>query len=318
MNKILVLPVKNEAWILDYTLACASLWADHIIVADQQSTDGSRVIYKKFPKVVMIENPAQYHASDVRKLLLDEARKIEGQNVIFSFDADEVPTGHILNREFWQQVESLKPGTSIQFEWINLWRSPGQYRVDDSVNAPAWKHFGFIDDRKVSYTTLGVINDHTSRIPLETLPGTQKYELPKVLHYQFANWQRTIYKQVHYRMTEWVQKKQTWWNALKINLKYFPTKDERTLKLTPVPPAWMTGYEQHGIPELKIQSGQRSWHEDAIAGYLKRYSADFFTPLDIWDAELAGKFGARDPRGMITKLEQSVLPAFYRVYRKLR
>lgn len=33
-------PVRNEVWILDRFLKAASFWADHIIIADQMSTDG--------------------------------------------------------------------------------------------------------------------------------------------------------------------------------------------------------------------------------------------------------------------------------------
>ena len=55
---ICLVPVKNEAWILDRCLATASTWADVIIVADQMSTDNSREIALKYPKVQLIENPS--------------------------------------------------------------------------------------------------------------------------------------------------------------------------------------------------------------------------------------------------------------------
>ncbi|GAG56902.1 unnamed protein product, partial [marine sediment metagenome] len=45
---ICLTPVKNEAWILDNFIKCASLWADHIIIADQDSTDDARKIAKKY------------------------------------------------------------------------------------------------------------------------------------------------------------------------------------------------------------------------------------------------------------------------------
>src|SRR5260370_16728571 len=51
-------PVKDEAWILERFLTCASLWADHILIADQGSSDDSREIAARFPKVTLIENPS--------------------------------------------------------------------------------------------------------------------------------------------------------------------------------------------------------------------------------------------------------------------
>ncbi len=47
---ICLTPIKNEAWILDRFLKCASLWADYIIIADQQSTDSSIEIAKNILK----------------------------------------------------------------------------------------------------------------------------------------------------------------------------------------------------------------------------------------------------------------------------
>lgn len=46
-------PVKNEACILERFLYAASLWADHIIVADQMSTDESREIAKKIQRLYL-------------------------------------------------------------------------------------------------------------------------------------------------------------------------------------------------------------------------------------------------------------------------
>ena len=53
---IVITPVRNEAWVLRAFLEATSLWADYIIIADQMSTDGSREIAKKYPKVVLIDN----------------------------------------------------------------------------------------------------------------------------------------------------------------------------------------------------------------------------------------------------------------------
>ncbi len=41
---ICLTPIRNEAWILERFLQCASLWADYIIIGDQNSDDGSREI----------------------------------------------------------------------------------------------------------------------------------------------------------------------------------------------------------------------------------------------------------------------------------
>jgi hypothetical protein len=53
MRKIIgVTPVKNEEWLLERFLAVTSRFADHINVADQQSTDGSRSTARTSPRSI--------------------------------------------------------------------------------------------------------------------------------------------------------------------------------------------------------------------------------------------------------------------------
>src|SRR5204862_1611085 len=47
MKVIALVPVRNESWILEHSLACWSAFCDVIIVSDQESTDGSRDIYRR-------------------------------------------------------------------------------------------------------------------------------------------------------------------------------------------------------------------------------------------------------------------------------
>jgi len=73
---ICMTPVRNEAWILHAFLKATSLWADHIIIADQNSTDGSREIAMSYSKVILIDNPSkEMHQAQTRQLLFKEAEK---------------------------------------------------------------------------------------------------------------------------------------------------------------------------------------------------------------------------------------------------
>jgi len=55
---IAAVPVKNEAWILPTSLSALQEIFDVIIVADQQSTDGTREVCSRFSKVKQIRNEA--------------------------------------------------------------------------------------------------------------------------------------------------------------------------------------------------------------------------------------------------------------------
>ena len=111
-------PVKNEAWILERFLKCASLWADHIIIADQASDDGSRDIARSFKKVQLIENSANvFNEPERQKLLIEAARAIPGQKLLIALDADEFLTANFLGSRDWELVMRAVSGTVINFQW---------------------------------------------------------------------------------------------------------------------------------------------------------------------------------------------------------
>lgn len=116
---ICVTPVKNEGWIIRSFLSVVSTWADYIIVSDNGSTDDSREIAKSFPKVILIENDMrEFDEFQMRKPLIDEARKFEGERVIVSLDADEaIPN---IKGEEWQKIINLPKGTIVQMKFLNL------------------------------------------------------------------------------------------------------------------------------------------------------------------------------------------------------
>jgi glycosyltransferase involved in cell wall biosynthesis len=89
---VVITPVKNEAWILDRFLAVTSQFADCIIIADQNSTDGSLTIYKNYPKVILIQNESeQFNEAERQILLIQKARELVPEHkILLALDADEI------------------------------------------------------------------------------------------------------------------------------------------------------------------------------------------------------------------------------------
>ena len=88
-------PIRNEAWILDRFLAVTSPLADHIILADQGSTDGSRAIAARYSNVVLIDNDDPgFDEARRQRLLLERARQlVPGPKVLLALD--EIGRAHV-------------------------------------------------------------------------------------------------------------------------------------------------------------------------------------------------------------------------------
>ncbi len=278
MKKILVIPVKNEEWILEYTLTCASLFFDHIIVADQQSTDRTPEICALFPKVVYLENNSSaYNEGQRRQLLLDAARNFEGYNFIANLAADEIFTANILDPAAFDEVlANAEIGSAFSFQWVQLWKNTHSYRDDRSMWSNLYRPFAFIDDRKTNYLP-GFA--HLSIVPEAYMENAKQIENIKVLHYQFVDFPRMLMKQRWARLLEFGKYTQP--KVLKsmiLNNKYYPTKDEHAIQLAEVPKAWTLPYPDF----IKIETVQ-SWHADACEKFITEYKPKNLRWLDIWD-----------------------------------
>ena len=93
---IAVMPVRDEEWILERSLADLSTYIDEIVMVDDGSTDRTPEIIRSFPKVTAIHtNPPGTRPfgngceANNRNKLLDMARH-RGAEWILQIDADEI------------------------------------------------------------------------------------------------------------------------------------------------------------------------------------------------------------------------------------
>ena len=277
MKIITLIPVKNEDWILDYTLKNVSKFSDHIIVADQMSEDKSREICKKYEKVILLDNKDKFHTNKVRWQMLDAARNFDGNNFIFSIDADEF-ISPLIKEEITKLQNTISPGTTISFQWIQLWKSIEFYR-NDSVWKDSFKPIAFWDDRIMNYVRNNIKMDHTSRVPYDKSYPNIEIEKYPLLHLQFAAWKKSQIKQSYYRCLEIILEKNK--SARRINHTYAETFDNKQIKLQPVKPGWLKNIE---LPD-KIENISSEWHIKQILGWFNEYGIEKFEPLEIWHIE---------------------------------
>jgi glycosyltransferase involved in cell wall biosynthesis len=276
MQIICLTPVKNEAWILDRFLQCASSWADSIIIADQGSTDGSRDIAKKYPKVRLIENPeSKFQGTGMRRLLLHESRKIKGSKLLIALDADEVLSADLFNSPDWNAVKSAAPGTRIHMKIANLFPDVSHFYTDD-----AWYYLGFIDDGASDIEGSAL---HEPRLPYLPQNPSINIEQARFLHYNYLNKNRNASKLRWYMCYERVNNQRTFLEILK---QYFAHHHPEYLgwkqKLYSIPPSFLSGYQQKGIDMETIQTQNHYWWDQEILNYFEDNGTGVFRGLDIW------------------------------------
>ena len=271
---ICLTPVRNEAWILDRFLKCASLWADHIIIADQSSSDGSREIASSYSKVTLLENlSVDFNEPEFRSMLLEAARLIPGQRLLISIDADEALTSNFLHSAEWETVLHSSPGTLIKFQWANLrpdlrsyWTPPG--------SCHSW---GFMDDGS-EYVTSKI---HGRRLPEpDDSPSIVLNDI-KVLHYQYTDWQRMQSKHRWYQC--WERLNQSERRATQIYRQYHHMYAIPQSEIHPLPKEWISGYEQQGIDMTSIRRESVYRWDKEVLDLFDKHGSETFRKEAIWD-----------------------------------
>jgi len=289
MKTIVLMPIRNELAMLQYNLPNILLWADHVIIADQHSTDGTRDLYKKYPEVTVVDNNHQGHSNEVYWQLLKEARRFGDKNIIFYIDADEWVPADLMKQELAKQ--DYVPGMQIDMQWIHPWKSFEQYRTD-GIYRKLTKRVGWIDNGQYQHDHTYVIHGHTSIIP--NCDGPVICLQTPLIHLQFLAFERLQWKQAWYRCGEHIAKA---FSPQRINNKYRHTLEHYGIKLSPMPAKWK---ESAGVIPESVFETVSLWQRTTVLNWIDEYGLEFFEPLQIWHIEeLRQKFIreiGREPR----------------------
>jgi glycosyltransferase involved in cell wall biosynthesis len=275
MNKAKVIcltPIKNEAWILDKFLSAASLWADHIIIADQMSDDGSREIALKYGKVVLVDNKsAEFNEPERQKLLIDEARKITGEKLLIALDADEFISGNAFSSNAWERMLTASRGTVFKFKWPFIDSDFKKYWGGDEAKMP----FAYMDD---GAEHLGK-KIHSTRIPFPKAARIEKINDFVIMHYQFTDWKRMESKHRWYQCFERIQSPEK--SSIEIFRQYNHMYRVQDLDKCDIPQEWFTYYLKHDVSIKTINiTGTYYWDKE-VANFIKTYDKGYFKHIDL-------------------------------------
>lgn len=280
MNKIKIIvltPVKNEEWILERFLTVTSVYADCIIVIDQNSSDSSREICRRFPKVVLMVNHSdEYDEASRQILLIEKARELapNEKRILLAFDADEILAADYLLKKSWQDMLAAPEGTVLYFNKFDLYKSPFDY-ID--YNTP-WP-LGFIDDG--SQHTPRLV--HSIRIPTPVNAPRLVMKDVVVLHYAMVDIKRQNAKMRMYSVIEKLNNTSSFYNRRIAYAAYKNWVGELGLKTIPI--EWINGWKMVGVDLINFPSPPFYWQDIKVLELLRKHGEDKFYSEDIWDVD---------------------------------
>jgi glycosyltransferase involved in cell wall biosynthesis len=298
---ICLTPVKNEGWILDRFLQCTSLWADHIIIADQSTDHSTEAIAAHYPKVQVLKNPSLAYDEAARsKLMLEAARQIPVPRLLITLDADEVLTANFMTSPEWQTMLNVAPGTVIRFNWVNLmndmkhyWLSPWDY---------AW---GFMDDGSEPKGK----KLHSERTPAPPNAPNLVLRDIKVIHYAYADRPRRESKWRWYQCFERIIHPER--SPIELYRQYHEEDCLRPDQVQLLPNHWIQGYTEQGIDMTSTSREERLWWDQDVLDLIEKHGPNYFRRQNIWNVdweeyyrELYGKepnCSLRDPRNKLER-----------------
>lgn len=272
---ICLTPVRNEAWCLDVFLKCTSLWADHIIIADQFSTDGSREIALKHPKVILIDNyDLEYNESSRQKILINKARSIPGDKILFALDADEIFTGNFGQTNDWNEILRSRPGQVFGLQWASIDADKCCYSLSDFYFP--W----IIHDDDVTQHENYTSQLHSMRIPYPSSADMGYYRVNdfKVFHLNRIHSERQFSKEIYYQCLELLH------NPDQHPIVSYRSNNVILDNKIKIPEFWISNYCNYNIDifsELKLDHSN-IWYNDEILALIKKYGFDKFSILAVW------------------------------------
>lgn len=273
---VCITPVKNESWVLDLFLRSASGWADHIIIADQQSADNTRDIATSFANVDVFDNPdREYNESNYRSILYERLRSTTREAIIVSIDADELLTPAAAH--FVRQLAEADspPGKAYKLPWINIHESMDRY----------WTTLKF----PVIYVDDGASLEgkliHSDRIPKAEQALEVEDPNAGLIHLQYLNLHRFNSKQRWYQAFEklrhphrrpvWIYRSYHHYDQLK--------KDD----FSQLPLHWIPLRQEgmEALNKLKEVRDNPLWWDRGVLNWMIEHGPDYFRKIDLWDVD---------------------------------
>jgi hypothetical protein len=275
MCRIIVLtPVKNEEWILNSFLTVCSIFADHIIIADQNSTDNSVEIAKSFEKVIFIKNENKdFNEAERQLLLINKARELFGiGNILLALDADELIIGNAIQSPSWNLMKHSKPGTVFYFDKPTI-----LFDQDKVLRYPDGFPLAVKDDGSKHNPT----KIHSTRIPLSLDCDKMIINDISFLHLCFVRNKVQFSKNRYYCVLENIKQTKNLRNRIKQYDKHC-SKDYEEGIVENINPDWIELYTAHNLKIRNFEEQDYYYTDFEVLKLFQIYGERRFYNDPIW------------------------------------
>ncbi|MDX9744652.1 MAG: hypothetical protein RBT59_12595 [Arcobacteraceae bacterium] len=258
------------------------------------STDGSREIAMQYPKVILIDNNNHdFNEAERQSMLINKAREIEGDRILFGLDADEVFSANFKETEDWKKILNSQPGDVFWFKWAEV--TPNQKEYWESHYFP-WM---FHDDGKEPHGNY-VRNMHSMRIPYP-IEEKQIFYVNDfhVLHLAYLNPFKVSGKRRFYKFVDWEMNKRS---VVTLSRSYAQAHEARERNNLPESYIYTQSKNSFNLFEEVDSTTVKFWHDDYIIERLKSYPTKELRKLDLWDKEFLNDNDLKDERRYIDKI----------------
>ena len=295
MKLITLITFRNEEHFLRTPISSVLELADEIVCINDKSSDNSKIAAEQMGAIVYdntLSNELGSTENEIRNSLLNLGRDHKGTHFII-LDADEAISSNFRNNA--HLINDLKPGQSMELQWLAMWKSFTRFKNDKSVWSNSYKDFIYCDSKELNFQSTVFKNKefkkydvawptHPPRTPaIKKIRHTIK--TGAVLHFQFSNWEAFQIKQCWYRCSELIQSDGT--NIDETNNKYRITLEKPGI-VTDILNQFRTKqlpkdlYEDIEFPNSKNIYSQSLWRLEQIKDWFETFGKEYFKELNIW------------------------------------
>lgn len=274
--------VRNEEWCLGASLRSATIYADHVVVYNDRSTDGTAAIIE----AVAREHPGKVHTvpplsldqrvwpeMQMRQATLQFARTLGATHFAIN-DADEVLTARLLRRMANEPTRQeilhhiRQPGQAIGLSMFSPYRGQWSPVRSDRSFAASCVSWLVHDAPDLCWADDNDRYCHHRRLPRG---ATHALTIPRahggIFHLQFINRRRLVAKAVWYKLQETVSFPGRMPPGA-LNQKYDWAISEENMQLEPVNPedlaepvAWLSRFVDTQADAWQLAEAKRLYAE---------------------------------------------------------